>query len=214
MFPRSNGSEVFYGEAGRHPAGQDSVFGLWSMTKPIVAVAMLMLYDEGCFQLEDPICKWLPSFQNMDVLVSGEDGNSLQPATTQITVEHLLSHRAGFSHGFDVSGEVTPVDQLYAESGMCEYDHLQDVTLEEFVERLAGLPLVHNPGDEVSAFCTLRLFKACLVSLTFRRSQWHYSVAFDVCGRLIEILSGKSLRDFLHERIFIPLEMTGEIIDH
>ncbi|MFK7730446.1 MAG: serine hydrolase domain-containing protein [Pseudomonadales bacterium] len=116
------------------PIKKDTLFRIYSMTKPVTAVAAMMLYEEGYFQLSDPISKYMPEFKDLQVF--HEDGN--QPAQSEITIEHLLTHTAGFSYGFD---NVHPVNKLYNSSAIFE---APDLT--EFTKKLAQLPLRYEPG--------------------------------------------------------------------
>jgi CubicO group peptidase (beta-lactamase class C family) len=168
-------------EAGT-PMQMDTIHRIYSMTKPITSVALMMLYEEGKFQLNDPIAKFMPEFAKMNVGVEEKDPQTGRmnfytvPAKRPITVRDLLRHTAGFSYG--VFGD-TPVDQAYRKVGI-----LSEVNLATFITDLAKLPLQYEPG-----------------------TRWHYSVSVDVQGRLIEVLSGKSFDQFLQERIFTPLRM-------
>ena len=154
----------------------DTIFRLFSQTKPITGAAVMILYEEGHFVLTDPISQYLPEFADMHVYVDGK----LEPAG-DITIQHLLSHTSGLSYEF----LPTPVGQLYrdAKLGPTGADSPYD-SLAEWTEAVAGLPLVAHPGTD-----------------------WNYSVGMDVLGRLVEVVSGKSFRTFLKERIFLPLGM-------
>ena len=154
------------------PLPEDALFRIFSMTKPITAVAAMILYEEGRFQLGDPVSKFLPELAELDVLVDGER----VPAENVMTMQQLLTHTAGFSYGFNPED---PVDQLYNETEV-----LRAKDLDEFIERLAALPLKYEPG-----------------------TQWHYSVAVDVTGAVIERISGQPFGEFLQERLFDPLDM-------
>jgi len=160
------------------PLREDALYRIYSMTKPITSVALLMLYEEGRFLLGDPVAKYLPELAGLTLLQTGGDGEnvSLSPGR-QPTVRDLLRHTAGMSYG--VFGD-TPVDRLYRETRL-----FQASTLAEFTETLGTLPLLFEPG-----------------------TRWHYSVSVDVQGRLIEVLSGMSFGEFLAKRIFEPLGMT------
>ena len=178
-----NGDVIYHqtwGHADREAKVQtqpDTLYRIYSMTKPITSVALLMLYEEGHFLLSDPIEKFLPEFANAQVLVEdAEGGESLRPATRPPTVRDLLRHTAGLSYG--VFGN-SAVDRLYIDAGLFE-----KTTLADFSETLGGLPLLLDPG-----------------------TRWHYSLAVDVQGRLIEVLSDKTLGEFFRERIFEPLAM-------
>lgn len=166
------------------PLGRDGIFRIFSMTKPVVSVALMMLYEEGKFMLTDPAHLYLGdkwSKENMRVYASGDfaTGYTTVPCEHEITVKHLLTHTAGLSYGFDAKGVENKVDEIYVKTGVSDTDSLCD-----FVDRLAGAPLYSQPG---------RFFK--------------YGYNTDVCGRLVEVLSGVPLAQFLEERIFKPLGM-------
>jgi CubicO group peptidase (beta-lactamase class C family) len=159
-------------EAGT-PMEKDSLVRIYSMSKPIVSAALMMLNEEGKFQLNEPVSKYIPQFKNITVL---ENGIEVKPARP-MTIQHLFNHTAGFTYGF--FGD-TEVDKMYMEAGILR----AQANLEEFVDALAKIPLLSHPGD-----------------------RYHYSVAVDVQGYLIEVLSGMSLDKFLKQRIFDPLGM-------
>lgn len=156
------------------PMQKDDLFRIYSMTKPITAVAIMQLYEQGAFQLSDPIAKFVPELAELEVLQ--EDGSRV-PAASPITMQQLLTHTAGFSYGFDPAD---PVDQLYRETGGFD---LQD--LDAFVAALGKLPLKYQPG-----------------------TRWHYSVAVDVTGLIVERLSGERFDQYLAKHIFEPLGMS------
>jgi CubicO group peptidase (beta-lactamase class C family) len=168
-------------EAGK-PMRLDTIHRIYSMTKPVTSVAVMMLYEEGKFQLNDPVAKYLPEFAKMQVGIDEKDPQTgkatlkTAPAKRPITVRDLLRHTAGLTYGFFSD---TLVDQEYRKARI-----LSDLNLAEFVTNLSKIPLVHEPG-----------------------TRWHYSVSVDVLGRLVEVLSGKPFDQFLQERIFTPLEM-------
>ncbi len=151
---------------------RDTLVRIYSMTKPIAAVGLMMLHEEGAFQLNDPVAKFIPEFRGLKVL---EDGEEVEPKR-KMTVHHLLTHTAGLTYGFFGN---TPVDQQYREAGV-----LGEKNLEEMIAHLAAIPLQYHPGE-----------------------RWHYSVAVDVQGALIERLSGMPLDRYFRERIFEPLGM-------
>lgn len=156
------------------PMTKDALFRIYSMTKPITAVAIMQLYEQGHFQLSDPISKWVPELAELEVLQA--DGTRVA-ANKAITMQHLLTHTAGFSYGFDPSD---PVDQLYRETnGFGAKD------LDAFVKLLATVPLKYHPGE-----------------------QWHYSVAVDVTGLIVQRISGQPFDEYLQEHVFTPLGMT------
>ena len=154
------------------PMTTDALFRIYSMSKPITAVAAMMLYEEGKFALSDPVEKFVPELAELDVLVDGE----LVPAERTMTMRHLLTHTTGLSYGFNPQD---PVDQKYR-----EVQPLGGKDLDEFAERLGTLPLAFEPGE-----------------------RWHYSVAVDVTGLVVQRLSGLSFDVFLKERLFDPLGM-------
>lgn len=160
------------GVADDRPMTKDALLRIYSMSKPITAVAAMMLYEEGKFALSDPVEKFVPELADLDVLVDGE----LVPAERTMTMRHLLTHTAGLSYGFNPRD---PVDQKYG-----EVQPLRAKDLDEFAERLGTLPLVFEPGE-----------------------RWHYSVAVDVTGLIVQRLSGMSFDAFLAERVFAPLGM-------
>lgn len=156
---------------------EDTIFRLYSMSKPVTSVALMMLYEDGHFQLDDPVSRFVPSFENMEVYISGNrDEYKTQPADRQITIRDLLTHTAGFTYGFM---RTSVVDTLYRDKGLEESN-----TLAEMVTKLSELPLLFSPG-----------------------SRWSYSVATDVCGYLVELISGERFDQFLQEQIFEPLGM-------
>lgn len=161
------------------PVTDATLFRIYSMTKPVIAVAMMMLYEEGKYSLADPLSKYIPQFADLEVY-AGEDeqGNmKLEPMDREPTIHNLLQHAAGFTYGIFSD---TPVDKLYREMELS----IPDQTLEEFIDKLARVPLLYQPG-----------------------TRWNYSVAVDVQGYLIEKWSGMELGAFLEDRIFAPLGM-------
>ena len=154
------------------PMTKDALFRIFSMSKPITAVAAMMLYEEGRFALSDPVAEFVPELAELDILVEGE----LVPAERTMTMRHLLTHTGGLSYGFNPRD---PVDAKYREA-----QPLQAKDLDEFAERLGTLPLAFEPGE-----------------------RWHYSVAVDVTGLVVQRLSGMSFDAFLKERLFDPLGM-------
>lgn len=158
----------------------DTIFRICSMSKPITSVAVMMLYEEGHFLLDDPVSKYLPEFKNPKVLVKPASGKPYSiPATREITIRDLLRHTSGLTYQWN--GDLGPMyKDANVPHGLLPYDG----TIEDSVKRLAGLPLLFNPGD-----------------------RWEYSLGVDVLGRLVEVVSGKPLDEFLRTRIFEPLGM-------
>ena len=169
-------------EAGA-PIGHDTIFRIASMTKPIASVALMMLYEEGHFQLRDPISKWLPEFADVQVAVPTPpqeriDGSryKLIPAARPITVQHVLTHTAGLANTY--RGIMQP------EFREMSAQRQPEDTVGDMLKRLAKLPLNFHPGDA-----------------------WQYGRATDIVGRLVEVMSGQTLDAFLRDRIFEPLDM-------
>lgn len=160
------------------PFRLDTVARIYSMTKPLTSVAVMQLYEEGRFQLDDPVARFLPEFSAMRVATGGNRAKlESEPARRMITIRDLLTHTAGLTYGFM---EATLVDALYREQGA---DYLRtDATLAEVTRIVAGLPLLAHPG-----------------------AAWNYSVATDVLGRLVEVVSGRDFADYLRERVIRPL---------
>jgi CubicO group peptidase (beta-lactamase class C family) len=171
-----------YGEmdAERHaPMQIDTIFRIASMTKPIASVALMMLYEEGCFQLDDPLGKFIPELSALKVIDGGTaDDYRVRDAVRQITIRDLLTHTAGLSHRQSPS----VVGELYRRAGFA--GHETDFTLAECVAKLARMPLQVDPG-----------------------TAWIYSIATDVVGYLCEVISGQTFDRYLDERIFRPLGM-------
>ena len=176
-------SAVGYRNIGSHqPMTLDTRFRIASMSKPITSVAVLMLYEEGLFQLDDPIARFLPEFAHSRVY-TGMDahGNVMtEPAKRGITIRDLLTHRSGLGYlpGFDTK---TPLGKVYA-----KMQPDPDGTLAANVRKIAAMPLYYQPGEG-----------------------WRYSYADDVLGRLVEVVSGMPFAQFLRERIFMPLKMNS-----
>jgi len=160
--------------AAQKPIEFDTIFRIYSMSKPITSVALMMLYEQAKFQLNEPIQKYLPEFKGVKVM--GEDGK-LEAPKTAITIHHLLTHTAGLTYGVFLG---SAVDKMYQEANLFD----KSITLEEMVGRIASLPLTCHPGEK-----------------------WVYSVATDVVGRLVEVLSGMSLAEYFHKNLFKPLAM-------
>jgi CubicO group peptidase (beta-lactamase class C family) len=164
--------------AAQRPMRLDTIFRIYSMTKPITGVAMMMLYEQGKWHPDDPLSRHIPEFANLMVYAGTDDAGNvvLERPKHPPTVGELMTHTAGFTYGF--FGQ-SPVDRLYQER-----NPLAEPDLQAFIERLAEIPLAYQPGE-----------------------QWLYSVSVDIQGYLIEKLSGQSLSAFLRSRIFAPLDM-------
>lgn len=160
----------------------DTIFRIYSMTKPITSAAVMMLYEEGHFRLNEPVSAFIPAFKEMKVYQPrGNADFDLVPARREITIRDLLTHTAGLSYGFD---ENSAVDALYREKLWKQLEKVKKMDLGKAIEIVAGLPLANQPG--------------CV---------WRYSFAIDVLGYLVQVVSGKPFDQFLKERIFEPLSM-------
>jgi len=159
------------------PMGADSILRIYSMTKPLTSVAMMMLYEDGLFQLDDPVSGVLPCLKEMRVYAG--EGREPVPVGREITYRDLLTHTAGLTYGFM---NATPIDAMYRDRGV-DFQ-TSDATLAEVVQRASALPLLAQPG-----------------------SAWNYSIATDVLGHLVAVLSGQSFERFLHDRVIAPLGM-------
>lgn len=164
------------------PMREDTIFRIYSMTKPITSVALMMLWEEGRFQLTDPVHRFIPSWREQRVWQegTGEQMVTRRP-TSPVTMQHILSHTAGLTYGGLLPGLETPVDEAYQGLGVARG---QGETLREFADKLGRVPLLYDPGQ-----------------------RWCYSLATDVCGALVEIISGQPFETFLQERILQPLGM-------
>ena len=159
----------------------DHIARIYSMTKPVVTAAAMSLYEEGAFQLEDPVSKFLPEFSDPQIYVDGEGGAiQTRPAEGPITVRHLMTHTSGLTYGFL---DPSPIGALYRERKI-DFSPGRE-TLAEVTQRVSSVPLCFEPG-----------------------SRWTYSVATDVLGRLVEVLAGASLGEVLRARVLAPLGMS------
>jgi len=159
----------------------DDIFRMYSMTKPITSVALLMLYEEGRFQLTDPLSKFFPAFADVKVLTgtSPSGQTQLEAPRRPIIIQDIFRHTAGFTYGF-FGG--TPVDKMYQQADVFGSD------LDALMTKLPKLPLLYQPGE-----------------------QWVYSVAHDVQAALVEKLSGQKFDQYVQQRIFTPLGMTDSM---
>ena len=166
---------------------KDTIFRIYSMTKPITSVALMQLFEQGLFQLADPVSKFLPEFKNPKVFLSGSYPHFMtSPAEREITIRDLLTHTAGLTYGFHYR---TNVDHAYRKVWSGHRGDNTDFSfppldLENFSKSIASLPLEFSPGDK-----------------------WNYSVATDICGRLVEVLSDMTLDAYFSKYIFKPLKM-------
>ncbi len=166
------------------PMQKDDLFRIASMTKPITSTAIMMLYEEGKFLLDDPVAKYIPEFKDPEVLATFNPEDSTyttKPAQNQITIRHLLTHTSGIGYGFTAP---QTIGAIYAKAGVPDLAVPMKLTIGNRVKVLAKLPLLHEPGEK-----------------------WSYGLSTDVLGYLVEVLSGKTLGEFCQERIFEPLGM-------
>ena len=159
------------------PMAQDSLFRIFSMTKPIVSIGIMMLIEDGHFLLSDPVAKFIPEFADQKVGVENNGKLDLVPVKRQMTVQDLLRHTSGITYDHTGNGLV---QQLYQQSRL----RSRKITNAEHASLVASMPLICQPGAE-----------------------WNYSRSTDILGRIIEVISGKSLGAFLTERILAPLQM-------
>jgi len=168
-------------DSGR-PVAEDTLWRIYSMTKPIISVAAMQLWEQGLFELTDPISRFIPSFADVQVWAGGSNTKAfLVPPTEPIRMWHLLTHTSGLTYGFM---QVHPVDAMYRDAGF-EFDFPAGITLEEVCDRFAALPLRFQPG-----------------------SAWGYGHSTDVLGRVLEVLTGRSLEDVVREQVLDPLGMS------
>ncbi|MDB5479358.1 MAG: beta-lactamase [Caulobacteraceae bacterium] len=161
------------------PMSRDEIFRIYSMTKPITGVAMMILFEEGKWRLDDPVTRYVPEFKDLKVMTGvGADGKrTVEDMKRPPTMRELMSHTAGFGYGL---GDTNPVDKLYREKHV-----LGSHGLQEMIDRTATIPLKFQPG-----------------------TNWEYSSAVDIQGYIVEKLSGEPLGQFMEEHIFRPLRMT------
>jgi CubicO group peptidase (beta-lactamase class C family) len=162
------------------PMQTDSIFRICSMSKAITSLAVMMLYEDGKFLLDDPVSMYLPEFKHPKVLVKPASGAPYTiPATNEITIRHLLTHTSGLTYPWNAD-----LGQMYKDAHVADGLSQYDGTIGDSVKQLAGLPLLFNPGDH-----------------------WEYSLGVDVLGYLVEVVSGQPLDQFFRTRIFEPLGM-------
>jgi CubicO group peptidase (beta-lactamase class C family) len=159
------------------PTEKDTIFRIFSMTKPVTSTAMMILYEQGKWNPQDPISKYIPEFAQLKVFKGVDSSGNMvtEDPVHAPTMRELMTHTAGFSYG----GGTTPADKMYGEKRV-----LGSASLQEMIEKLAAIPLLYQPG-----------------------TRWVYSVSVDIQGYIVEKLSGKSLPDFMRENIFQPLGM-------
>ena len=159
------------------PMKPDTIVRIYSMTKPITSVAAMILVEEGKIKLDEPVATYVPDFKGVRVHAGKADSDESVDATREPTVRDLMRHTAGLTYGAFSDG---PVDKLYRARNVLS----RDGSLKDMMEKLGEIPLMFQPG-----------------------TRWHYSVATDVLGRVVEVASGKPLDEFFAERIFTPLDM-------
>jgi CubicO group peptidase (beta-lactamase class C family) len=160
------------------PMEQDALFRIYSMTKPVTGVALMMLHEQGLWDFDDPVSKFVPELANLQVMVRHNEAGEmeLEPLTRQPTMRELLNHSAGFGYG--LSGN-DPVNNMFRDRNVLAATDLNDM-----IARMADIPLLFQPGE-----------------------QWYYSIAVDIQGYIVEKLSGQRFGEFLDEKIFTPLGM-------
>jgi len=164
--------------ATREPVARDTLFRIYSMTKPVTGVALMILFEEGRWRLDDPITRYVPEFANLQVM-TGQDAAGrpiLEPMKRPPTMRDLVSHTAGFGYGLNPS---SPLDKMYQDRQVLQSDGLP-----QMIGKIAELPLAFQPGE-----------------------RWQYSIAVDIQGYVIERITGQTLGQFFDERIFRPLKM-------
>lgn len=160
------------------PVQKDTIFRIYSMTKPMTGAAMMILFEEGKWRLDDPVTRYVPEFKNLKVVktVNADGTMVLEDMKRPPTMREIMSHTAGFGYGL---ADQHPVDKLYREKGV-----LASSSLKEMIDRTATIPLMFQPG-----------------------TNWSYSSAVDIQGYIVEKLSGQKFGDFLSQRLFKPLKM-------
>jgi CubicO group peptidase (beta-lactamase class C family) len=167
---------------GQRPMQRETIFRIYSMSKPITSVALMMLYEQGLFQLDDPVHRFIPAWNDLRVFVSGNYPTFVTvPPERPMTMRDLLTHTSGLTYGFMESSNV---DAAYRALGVADRSK-PGSTLQDMVDALAELPLEFSPG-----------------------TRWNYSVSTDVLGYLVEVLSGQRFDAYLRDRVLQPLGMT------
>ncbi len=164
---------------------KDAIFRIASQTKAITSTAVMILWEEGKFRLDDPISKYIPDFKEAQILDSFNEKDSTftsKPAEKQITIRHLITHTSGLGYGV-IDGDER-FKKIYAKAGITDLFTTEDISIEQSVKKLAKLPLHHNPGEKFT-----------------------YSEGLDVLGYFVEVVSGMPFDTFLRKRIFDPLQM-------
>jgi CubicO group peptidase (beta-lactamase class C family) len=178
-----NGEPVYYEAFGEYK--KDAIFRIASQTKAITSTAVMILWEEGKFRLDDPISKYIPEFKDPQVLDSFDESDvsyTVKPASREITIRDLLTHQSGIGYGV-IDGDPR-MRKIYEKAGITDLFTTKPITIKESVLKLAKLPLHHNPGEKFT-----------------------YSEGLDVLGYFIEVISGLPFDEFLRIRIFDPLNM-------
>src|SRR5512135_1221078 len=164
--------------AAQTPITRDSIFRMYSQTKPMTGVAMMILFEQGRWRLDDPITKFIPEFANLKVMngVDAKGQLTVEDMKRPPTMRELMTHTAGFAYGLRTGN---PIDDAYHDQKV-----LESKSLQEFIDKVAKIPLLYQPG-----------------------TRWNYSVAVDIQGYIIEKLTGQRLGDFMADHIFKPLGM-------
>lgn len=170
------------------PMEEDAIFRIYSMTKPIVSIALMMLVEEGRLSLGDPVAQYIPAFGKTKVYAGMTPFRmQLIEQETPMTVHHLMTHTSGLSYGWFLDH---PAEEAYRQLNQANDFKTRDISLADYVEMIANLPLLYQPGE-----------------------RWNYSVSTAIVGHLVEIISGMPLGDFLSERILKPLRMVDTAFD-
>ncbi len=186
-----NGKIVYHKAFGiaDHSTGRtfrtDDIFRIASQTKAITATAVMLLWEEGKFQLDDPISRYIPEFkepQILDSLIAADSTFTTLPADKEISIRHLLTHTSGIGYGFIDADE--RFKKIYVKAGIVDAWTTEQITIEENIKKLAKLPIHHHPGEK-----------------------WTYSEGLDVLGYFVEVISGMPFDEFLQRRLFDPLDM-------
>ena len=163
------------------PMATDTIFRFYSMTKPITSVALMQLHEQGMFQLTDPVSRFIPQWRDLQVMCGGDWPNfETRPADRPMSVRDVLSHQSGLTYGF-MEGQL---ERAYNKADVYQAGTMKGRDLQSMIDRLAEMPLKFSPGDN-----------------------WNYGVSTDVCGYLVETISGQRFDEYLQEHIFDPLGM-------
>ncbi len=163
------------------PMSTDTIFRFYSMTKPITSVALMQLHERGAFQLTDPVSRFIPQWRDLQVMCGGEWPNfETRPAERPMSMRDVLSHQSGLTYGF-MEGSL---EMAYNKADVYQAGTMKGRDLQSMIDRLAEMPLKFSPGDN-----------------------WNYGVSTDVCGYLVQVLSGQPFDEYLQEHIFDPLGM-------